>query len=141
MILLVSAAGLVTARDEPAQARAEFETTPVPRMAPKETARPLTATKPGPAPAPTVTLAGCVESDEGALVLTNASGTKAPASRSWKSGFLKKRSAPIELADPVGTLNLRQHVGRRVAATGTLIDREMRTQSVRRIGSCEDRGD
>jgi hypothetical protein len=141
MILLVSAAGLVTSREEAAQPRAEFETTRLPRMASKETARPLTAAKPAAAPKPTVTLAGCVESDEGAFVLTDASGTNAPASRSWKSGFLKKRSAPIELADPVGTLNLRQHVGRRVAATGTLIDREMRTLSVRRIGSCEDRGD
>ena len=84
-----------------------------------------------------VTISGCLESDKGTFLLTDASGASAPTSRSWKSGFLKKRSAPIELADGVGTLSLRNHVGRRVAATGTLVDRAMRVDSVHAIGACE----
>ena len=83
-----------------------------------------------------VTIAGCLERGEGAFRLSDASGAEAPTSRSWKSGFLKKRPAQIELADAVGTLNLRSHVGRRVAATGTLIDREMRAHSLRLVGTC-----
>ena len=82
------------------------------------------------------TISGCLESDEGTFRLTDASGASAPTARSWKSGFLKKRPAQIELADGVGTLNLRSHVGRRVAATGTLADRVMRVDSVRVVGAC-----
>ena len=84
-----------------------------------------------------VTVSGCLESDEGTFLLTDAAGANAPTSRSWKSGFLKKRPAHIELADGVGTLSLRNHVGRRIAATGTLVEREMRVDSVRVVGACE----
>ena len=84
-----------------------------------------------------VTISGCLENEDGTFLLTDASGATAPKSRSWKSGFLRKRPAPIELADGVGTLALRNHVGRRVAATGTLVDREMRVDSVRALGACE----
>jgi hypothetical protein len=84
-----------------------------------------------------VTISGCLENEGGTFLLTDASGTAAPKSRSWKSGFLRKRTAQIELADGLGTLTLRNHVGRRVAATGTLVDREMRVDSVRALGACE----
>jgi hypothetical protein len=84
-----------------------------------------------------ITISGCLENEGGTLLLTDAFGTAAPKSRSWKSGFLKKRPAPIELSDGVGTLGLRAHVGRRVAATGTLVNREMRVDSVRALGACE----
>jgi hypothetical protein len=84
-----------------------------------------------------VTITGCLERDEGAFRLTDASGANAPTARSWKSGFLRKRPAHIDLADAVGTLGLRNHIGRRVAATGTLIDRELRAHSVRPVGSCD----
>lgn len=83
-----------------------------------------------------VTIAGCLEREEGTFRLTDPSGADAPTSRSWKSGFLKKRPVQIAVADAVGTLNLRNHVGQRVAATGTLVDREMRARSVRRVGAC-----
>lgn len=83
------------------------------------------------------TITGCLERDEGAFRLTDASGANAPTSRSWKSGFLKRRPAHIDLADGVGTLNLRNLIGRRVAATGTLVDRELRAHSVRPVGTCE----
>lgn len=83
------------------------------------------------------TLTGCLESDEGEYRLTNVSGDAAPTSRSWKSGFFKKRPASIEISDAVGTLGLRHHLGRRVTATGTLVERDMRARSVRVVGVCD----
>ncbi|HSL23169.1 MAG TPA: hypothetical protein VK886_16690 [Vicinamibacterales bacterium] len=80
-----------------------------------------------------VTITGCLERDESAFWLKKTSGTDAPKSRSWKFGFLKKRSAPIELVDPHDTLRLTNYVGRRIAATGTLVDRELRTRSIRQV--------
>ena len=138
MIFLGGAAALLTAREDVQPTRIAYKTTPPARTAKKEVPPPVAVVQAGVAEtAATVTIAGCLESDEGTFMLTEASGTGAPASRSWKSGFLKKRPAPIQLTDDTRTLNLRQHVGRRIAATGTLIDREMRARSVRRIGSCE----
>jgi hypothetical protein len=104
----------------------------------------VNAVEPQPQAAPaaasvaTTTITGCLErDDEGAFRLTDASGADAPTARSWKSGFLKKRPAHIELADAVGTLNLRNHIGRRVAVNGALVDRELRAGSVRVVGPCE----
>ena len=54
-----------------------------------------------------------------------------------ESGFLKKGSASIELVESGNGLKLRDHVGTRVSVTGTLTDRQMRVQSVRRAApSC-----
>ena len=97
---------------------------------------PIEPVEPKPETVAAITIAGCLESDEGTFRLTDASGADAPVARSWKSGFLKKRPAPIAVADAVGTLNLRSHVGRRVVATGTLVDREMRARTVRLVGMC-----
>ena len=56
---------------------------------------------------PSVTITGCLDNEDGTFRLTDASGAEAPTARSWKSGFLKKRAAQIEVVDAVGTLNLR----------------------------------
>jgi len=138
MVFLGGAAAMLTAREDAPEAPVIYKTTPPPRTVKKEVPRPVAAAQTSVAEIPnTVTISGCLENDEGAFILADASGSSAPASRSWKSGFLKKRPASIEVIDGGGTLNLRQHVGRRIAATGTLIEREMRALSVRRIGSCE----
>lgn len=84
-----------------------------------------------------VTITGCVERDEGTFRLADAAGENAPTSRSWRSGFLRKRSSHVELADAVGTLGLRNHVGRRVSVTGRLIDRELRAHAMRLVGTCD----
>lgn len=84
------------------------------------------------------TITGCVKSNDGAFWLTDTSGTDAPKSRSWKSGFFKKRSVSVELQDPSRTLRLDTYVGQRVAATGTLVDREMRARSLHKLsGGCD----
>jgi hypothetical protein len=53
-----------------------------------------------------VTITGCVELVGGRFWLTDTSGVEAPKSRSWKTGFLKKRPSRIEFVDAIDTLTL-----------------------------------
>jgi hypothetical protein len=82
-----------------------------------------------------VTITGCLELDEETFWLKDTSGVDAPASRSWRSGFLKKRPSRIELLDATNALKLLSYVGQRVAATGTLENREMQMRSLRRLAA------
>lgn len=88
-------------------------------------------------PATPVTLAGCVDRNDDGFWLKNASGEGAPSSRSWKSGFLRKRSQNIALIDRGYTHRLATYVGQRVETTGVLADREMRVKTLRVLGSCD----
>ena len=82
-----------------------------------------------------VTIMGCLERDEETFRLKDTSGADAPRSRSWKSAFLKKGSAPVEIVDASKRLKLTNHVGQRVSVTGTLDDGEMQIRSLRRVAS------
>jgi hypothetical protein len=82
-----------------------------------------------------VTISGCLEMAKGTFRLKDTSGTEAPKSRSWKSGFLKKRSSQIEVVDVANALKLPTYVGQRVVATGTLTNGEMRARSVKRVAT------
>ena len=82
-----------------------------------------------------VTITGCLSNDEQTFWLKDTSGADAPKSRNWRSGFLRKRAAPVELLDATHALKLRNYVGQRVSATGTLVNREMRAQSLQRVAS------
>lgn len=94
----------------------------------------VTAAEPNVQP---VTIAGCLDQHEDGFRLTDTSGGDAPTSRSWRSGFLKKRSRPIGLVDATHKLALSSLVGQRVEATGILANGEMRARSVRRVAvSC-----
>jgi hypothetical protein len=85
-----------------------------------------------------VTITGCLERSDDTYRLSDTTGVAAPTSRSWKTGFLTKRPASIEVLDPARQLNLSGHVGQRVSVTGTLEDREMRGRSLQRVASsCE----
>lgn len=82
-----------------------------------------------------VTIVGCVERDAEGLRLVETSGEAAPRARSWKSGFLRKRSAPIDLVGVPKSLKLPAYVGQRVSVTGTLEDRELQVRSVKRVAA------
>lgn len=82
-----------------------------------------------------VTITGCLEHDEETFWLRDASGVDTPTSRSWKSGFLKKRPSRIEIVDATNALRLPSYVGQRVTASGTLVNREMKTRSLYRVSS------
>jgi hypothetical protein len=81
---------------------------------------------------PPVTITGCLEisANEDAFRLINAEGVDAPKARSWRTGFLKKRSAPVVLIEPPDPQALQMQVGKRVAATGTLTSRELKVSSL-----------
>ena len=84
----------------------------------------------------TVTISGCLDFDGKSAWLKDSSGVDAPRARSWRSGFLKKRSSRIALVD--GPTSAEAYDGRLVSVTGVLVDREMRVSSLRPIaGDCE----
>jgi hypothetical protein len=87
-----------------------------------------------------VTITGCLEvsisQDE--FRLTDIEGADAPKSRSWRTGFLKKRPTPVALIAPPDPQDLQKQAGRRVSATGLMTNRDLRVSSLRVVGpSCE----
>ena len=77
------------------------------------------------------TVSGCLEEDDGQFRLKDTEGDNAPKSRSWKSGFIKKGAAKIDVFDAGNRFNLMSRVGYRVTVSGSLVDREMHARSVR----------
>jgi hypothetical protein len=86
-----------------------------------------------------VTITGCLERDGVTFWLKDTSGMPdTPKARSWKSGFLKKRSSRVGVVSATNALKLPNYVGERVAATGALMDGQMRARSLRRVAaSCK----
>jgi hypothetical protein len=84
-----------------------------------------------------VTITGCLEisTDGDEFRLADTEGTDAPKSRSWRMGFLRKRTAPVNLAGAPDPVALKKSVGTRVAATGFLTDRELQVSSLRVLGA------
>ena len=70
--------------------------------------------------------------------MKDATGTDAPKSRSWKSGFLTKNTVTIDIVDARHSLSLPSYVGQRVEVGGTLLEREMQAHSLQRLAeSCK----
>lgn len=115
------------------------------RVAEPSAKRPAeSTTRPNPTPnvagqttAP-VAIQGCLQAGNEGFWLKDTSGVDAPASRSWRTGFLKKRSTSIEVVDASESLGLANYLGQRVAATGSLTNRRLQVQSLHRVsGSCD----
>jgi len=83
----------------------------------------------------TATVSGCLEQDGDSFRLKDVSGADAPKARSWKSAFLKKGPAAIEVVDGSHALKLSDQVGRRVSVTGVLAGRELTASSLRRVAA------
>ena len=107
-----------------------------------------TGTSPAPEPASkagqepeavSATITGCLEErKDQTFRLKNTVGDDAPKSRGWKSGFLKKGSASIDLVDAADRVKLQNHVGEQITVSGMLADKEMQVRSVKRVAeSCE----
>lgn len=86
-----------------------------------------------------VTITGCLERDGVTFWLKDTSGVpNTPRARSWRSGFLKRRSSRVGVVSATNALKLPNYVGERVAATGALMDGQMRARSMRRLAdSCK----
>jgi hypothetical protein len=82
-----------------------------------------------------VTITGCLERDDETFRLRDTTGTDAPKARSWRSGFLKKHAAAVDLVDAGGRARLPNYVGQRVTATGLLVNREMQVRSLQRVAT------
>lgn len=86
-----------------------------------------------------MTITGCLEisTDGEDFRLADTEGADAPKSRSWRTGFLRKRTAPVNLVGAADPVALKKSVGKRVAVTGLLADRELQVNSLRVVGpSC-----
>jgi hypothetical protein len=155
MVVIVVLAGgiIVGARQQQAKAkerldaaRADVVLTAEPGVAKKTATAPAAAAADAPVAATSgvsasaktpVTVSGCLERTDEGYRLKDTSGADAPRARSWKSGFMKKSSATLAILDPGRTLQLADHVGRRVSLTGTLTERDLQARSVRRLGECK----
>jgi ABC-type uncharacterized transport system auxiliary subunit len=86
-----------------------------------------------------VTITGCLEErKDHTFRLKDVTGADAPKSRGWKSGFLKKGSATIDLVDAANRTKLESHVGQQISVTGMLADKEMQVRSLQRVAeSCD----
>ena len=82
-----------------------------------------------------VTIYGCLEQANDTYRLTDTDGVDAPKSRSWKTAFLKKGAAAVEVVDPGHRVRLSSHVGHRVGVTGTLNEKQLQARSIRKISS------
>jgi cytoskeletal protein RodZ len=82
-----------------------------------------------------VTIFGCLEHSNDTYRLTDTDGVDAPRARSWKTAFLKKGSASVEIVDPGNRAHLSSQIGHRVGVTGTLSDRQLQVRSIRKISS------
>ena len=103
-------------------------------------AEPISAEPPFVSPDPgapgSVTVTGCLEANgNNGFRLTDTEGTDAPKSRSWRSGFLRKRSSSVALVAPPDPYTLKTQVGNRIAASGQMTSRELRVTSVQVIGA------
>ena len=100
-------------------------------------AAPTTTSSPAPkmAKGTVTTLEGCLERNGDTFRLKDTSGADAPKARSWKSGFMKKSPASIEVVDASESLGLANRVGTRISVTGTLVDREMQAHAIHRLSS------
>jgi len=77
------------------------------------------------------TITGCLElRDDGMFQLKDTDGDFAPKARSWKSGFIKKGSAKVDVFDAGNRLKLGNHVGSRVSLSGMLTERQLRARSL-----------
>jgi hypothetical protein len=125
---------------ESTDALSKHAPTPVVSTAISGVALAPTATHAGMSPAAShsVSVTGCLEKTDDGFRLTDTAGPAAPKSRSWKSGFLKKGTATVDVVEASHALQLGSQVGHRVTVTGALVDREMRADSVHRVAtSCK----
>jgi len=104
-------------------------------VSPVSTNTEMDASKTSAAKTAPVTIFGCLEQSNDTYRLTDTDGVDAPKSRSWKTAFLKKGTATVEVVDPGHRVQLSSHVGHRVGVTGTLSEKHLQARSIRKISS------
>lgn len=136
-IICVMGVGLLVAARRPAPSDETVSTRAADRALAADAAA-SSSLEPAVDPSPkaeAVTVTGCLEQANDMFRLKDTAGADAPKSRSWKSGFLKKRPAQIDVVDARRRLKLPAHVGERVSVTGVMTNREMQARSLQRVGA------
>ena len=82
-----------------------------------------------------VTITGCLLQDDDVFKLKNTEGADAPQSRSWKTGFIRKRPATITVVDASHRWKLEKHVGERISVNGSLVDHDLQLKSLSRVAT------
>ena len=96
------------------------------------------AQKPAEAPkTPPTTLTGCLRVDSNQFQLTDVKGSEGQSRRSWKTGFMKKKTAKnVEVVGASPNVKLIDHVGREVSIVGTRDDgSHLRASSIKRVAT------
>ena len=85
----------------------------------------------------TVTMIGCLESDGSNYRLADVQGNQAPKGRSWKTGFITKKTKNIDLVGAPASLKLQDHIGRKVSVSGLKDDdTHLKARTIKQLGSC-----
>ena len=121
---------VVAAQPKPMVSSAIVDVTPVPTAKSETDAADTSAANSAP-----VTIFGCLQRSNEAYRLTDTDGMDAPKARSWKTAFLKRGAATVEVVDPGNRVRLSSHVGHRVGVTGTLSERQLQARAIRKISS------
>jgi hypothetical protein len=87
-----------------------------------------------------VTLTGCLRSgaEHNSFMLTKVEGTDGPKARGWKTGYLLKRPAKVEIVTGAAAIRPKDHLGRRVTVTGVMDEKEriVKARSIRVHSAC-----
>lgn len=121
---------IVTGQPKPMVSSTILDVSPVP-AARSET----DGSKTGAANTSSVTIFGCLERSNETYRLIDTDGVDAPKARSWKTAFLKKGAATVEVVDPGNRVRLSSHVGHRVGVTGAFSEKHLQARSIRKISS------
>jgi hypothetical protein len=121
---------VVTAQPKPMVSTANVDVSPAPTAKSETEASKTNAANTAP-----VTIFGCLERSNESYRLIDTDGADAPKARSWKTAFLKKGAATVEVVDPGNRVRLSSHVGHRVGVTGTMSEKQLQVRSIRKISS------
>jgi hypothetical protein len=142
LVALIAVAGLVLAAKQatPKTVTAAVQpvtTTPTPSVPKAATAnKPAAHAATAAAQAPEkVTITGCLEQKDDIFRLKDTEGVDVPKSRNWKTVFLTKHPATVNLVDQRNKNRLANHVGERVSITGMLSDRDLDVQRLSRVAN------
>ena len=84
-----------------------------------------------------VTMIGCLETDGTSYRLADVQGNQAPKGRSWKTGFITKKTKNIDLVGAASSLNLKGSIGHKVSVVGVKDDEtHLKARSFKQLGSC-----
>ena len=81
-----------------------------------------------------VTLTGCLEADGRKYMLTDLEGTQAPKGRSWKTGFVTKKSKDMEVVATSG-VKLGDHIGHKVSVVGVQNATHLQARSIKQLAA------